>query len=385
MSRPVRYAIAALAAAALVLAAWFALAFRPVTVSAVALERNVRVEVFGLGTVEARLLSQIGFEVGAALTELHADHGDEVRAGDVLARLHSAEQQARMDKAAAGVVSAEAAVERAAAVVGKARVLLAQKQTTNARRQALVQAHSISAESGEQAQMEADAAAADLAISERDLEVAKAALQNAQAQLSYDRVLLGHHTLTAPFDGIIAERRRELGSVMGPGEILFTIVDPASVWVLAYVDEARAGDIRVGQTAALRLRSHPARSFTGRVARIGIESDRVAEERRVYVACADCPREFHLGEQAEIIVLTGTIDEALLVPEAAIEDLRDGAGTVWTVAKGRLARQPVTLGRHTLDGRHEITAGLPEGARVVDVLTPSLKEGRAAKIIEGMK
>ena len=67
MSRPVRYAIAALAAAALVLAAWFALAFRPVTVSAVALERNVRVEVFGLGTVEARLLSQIGFEVGAAL------------------------------------------------------------------------------------------------------------------------------------------------------------------------------------------------------------------------------------------------------------------------------------------------------------------------------
>ena len=41
MSRSVRYAIAALAAAALVLAAWFALAFRPVTVSAVALERNL--------------------------------------------------------------------------------------------------------------------------------------------------------------------------------------------------------------------------------------------------------------------------------------------------------------------------------------------------------
>jgi HlyD family secretion protein len=231
--------------------------------------------------------------------------------------------------------------------------------------------------------MEADAAAADLAIAERELEVARAALANARAQLAYDQVVLDHHTLKAPFDGVVAERRRELGSVLVPGEILFTIVDPASVWVLAHVDEARAGDIRVGQPASVHLRSYPGRVFQGVVARIGIESDRISEERRVYVACSDCPEAFHLGEQAEIVVRTGTIEEGLLVPEAAVEHPREGAGTVWVIDQGQLSRREVSLGRRTLDGRYEITAGLAENTRVLVVLPALLREGRAARAVEG--
>src|SRR5690606_29176458 len=76
---------------------------------------NVAVQVFGLGTVEARVLSRIGFEVGAALVELSADHGDRVKKGDVLARLHSGEQEARVAKSRAGVVNAEAALKMAEA------------------------------------------------------------------------------------------------------------------------------------------------------------------------------------------------------------------------------------------------------------------------------
>lgn len=378
-----KYALAVLAVAALGAIGFVVVAMRPLTVSVVAVERDVPLEVFGLGTVEARLVSNIGFEVGAALTELHADHGDYVRAGDVLARLHGAEQQARVEKSAAGAVSAEAAVEKAKALIGKARVVFAQKQAANTRRQALLAQRSVSAEAAEQAQMEADAAAADLAVAERELEVAKAALANARAQLAYDRVVFEHHTLKAPFDGIIAERRRELGSVLNPGEMLFTIVDPASIWILAHVDEARAGDIRVGQPAAIRLRSKPGRIFKGEVARIGIESDRVSEERRVYVTCTDCPEAFHLGEQTEIVVRTGVLDEALLVPEAAIETLREGSGTIWTLEDGRLARRDVAFGRRTLDGRYEITSALPDGARVLGALPPLRREGRAAVLGQG--
>src|SRR5688500_16834943 len=54
------------------------LTYRPVTVRVAVVSANVPVRVFGLGTVEARVLSKVGFEVGAAVTELNADHGDMV-------------------------------------------------------------------------------------------------------------------------------------------------------------------------------------------------------------------------------------------------------------------------------------------------------------------
>ncbi|MDN3722508.1 HlyD family efflux transporter periplasmic adaptor subunit [Roseibium salinum] len=64
---------------------------------------------------------------------------------------------------------------------------------------------------------------------------------------------------------------------------------PESVWTLAYVDEARAGTIQPGQPAEVRLRSLPHDVYQAKVARIGIESDRVNEERKVWVKCEQCP------------------------------------------------------------------------------------------------
>ena len=65
---------------------------RPVKVQVGAVQRDVAVEVFGLGTVEARVTSKIGFKVSGVLVELHADVGDRVAKGAVLARLDDREQ-----------------------------------------------------------------------------------------------------------------------------------------------------------------------------------------------------------------------------------------------------------------------------------------------------
>jgi len=355
---------------------------RPFPVEVAHPAENVPVQVFGLGTVEARILSKIGFEVSAALVELHADHGDRVKGGDILARLHSAEQEARVAKAGAGVVNAEAAVKMAEAAVGKARAVLAQKKQVNRRKQALIAKQTISVEAAEEAQLEEDVAAAELSVAVSDVEVAKAAVEDAKAQYEYEKVLLDHHTLRAPYDAIVVQRHKELGSVLTAGEALFTLVAPETVWALAYVDEARAGDLRVGQPAEVRLRSLPRQMFEGHVTRIGIESDRVSEERRVYIACDRCPESFHLGEQAEVFITTGVLDKALLVPETAVEHFSGTDGTVWTVEDGELRRREVALGHRTLDSRLEITDGLPEGARVVSALRPGLREGRAAKVLK---
>lgn len=378
--RIVRYLLALLGLGATGLAVFAFIFMRPLPVEVARPNENVAVKVFGLGTVEARILSKIGFEVGAALVELNADHGDRVKEGEILARLDSADQEARVARARAGVANADAAVRMAEAAVDKARAVLAQKRQTNKRKQALLAREAVSIEAAEEARMEEDVAVAELAVSISDVEVANAARGDARAQYEYEEVLLDQRVLKAPYDAIVVERHKELGSVLSPGEPLFTLVAAETVWTLAYVDEARAGGLRVGQPAEVRLRSLPRRMFPGHVTRIAIESDRVTEERRVYIACDQCPESFHLGEQAEVFITTTLLDTTLLVPETAVESFDGTHGTVWTLEDRKLHRRKVVFGHRTLDSRLEITGGLPDGARVLSALRPGLREGRAAMV-----
>jgi HlyD family secretion protein len=170
---------------------------------------------------------------------------------------------------------------------------------------------------------------------------------------------------------------------MAAGETLFTLVDPTTIWILAYVDESRVGDIRVGHPAEIRLRSLPNRLFHGTVTRIGIESDRVNEERRVYVTCSDCPGDFFLGEQAEVFITKTTIAQAVMVPEALIERFDGLTGTVWIIEDGRLRRRQVTFGHRALDGRVELRGGVHDGAVVVGEVASRFYEGRRATAVEG--
>lgn len=358
-------------------------AVRPVAVQVVQPQRDVPVQVFGLGTVEARVLSQIGFEAPGTLAALSADHGDRVAQGDTLARLHSSEAEARVAKARANVEQAQAGLNKARAAVGRAKAVLAQREQTNRRQQALVKQRTVSQEVADEAQLNATVAAADLAVAQSEVEVARAALHDAQAQLLLETVLLEQHTLTAPFDAVVVTRHREPGVVLNPGEPVFTLVDPASVWALAYVDEAQAGGLRVGQAAEVRLRSLPRQALAAHVVRIDIESDRVNEERRVYLKCDRCPEEFHLGEQAEVHITVATLKDALLVPETAVEGFDGVRATVWTVEDGTLQRREVTIGQRTLDGRLDIAGGLPAGAKVVAEPRPGLRVGRGTKVSNG--
>ena len=366
---------------ALIGVGYLVLVKRPLPVEVIELAYDVPVQVFGLGTVEARILSEVGFEVGGALVELAVDHGERVKQGTVLAKLNNSEQQARVSKAQANLTQAEAALQKAEAALVRSRAILKQRQQTNRRQQALARQKTVSQEVADEAQMNQAVAAADITVASSDVAVARAAVQNARAQLELETTILDHYTLYAPYDALVVTRRKELGVVLNPGEPLFSLVDPASVWVLAYVDESRAGHLQLGQAAEARLRSRPNQPLPAHVERIDIESDRVSEERRVFVKCDQCPTDFHLGEQAEIFITVATLAEALLVPETAVDLYNGVEGTVWTVEAGRLKKRQVRFGHHTLDGRLEITSGLTQDARVLASWPSALREGRAVRIV----
>lgn len=366
------------ASAGLVGGAALYLLARPLQLPVARPESGVPIQVFGLGTLEARVLSRVAFEVGGTLIELRADHGDRVAAGTTLALLDSSAQQASLEKAEAGVAQARAALARATSGVQRAEAIVAQRRQASARRQELRVRGATSIEAAEDAAAELAVAEAELALARADAEVATASLADAAAVARAEAVRLAQHRLVAPYAALVIARHREPGDVVGPGEPVLTLVDPTSFWTLAHVDEAVAGGIAVGQRAEIRLRSLPGEVFRGRVARIALESDRVTEERSVFVRCELCPPEVHLGEQAEVLITKGELSRALLVPEVAVTIQDVVRGFVWTIEDGRLARREVGLGARTLDGRVELTAGLPAHAQVVAWPVSGLREGRRA-------
>ncbi|CAM3342999.1 MULTISPECIES: efflux RND transporter periplasmic adaptor subunit [Paracoccus] len=369
--------------AALAIAAGFLfLTERPLTVTVAQPESDVALRIYGLGTVEARILSRVGFEVGGALTALAVDAGDRVAPGQEMASLHADEQEARVARARAAVAANEANLAKADAAVVRARAVLAQSEAANRRQQGLAQRDVASVQRAEEAQRDEDVARADLAVAEADVAVIRAQGMDAAAGLRQEETLLAHHRLIAPYDALVVARHAEAGAVVKAGDPVLTLIDPATVWIQAYVDEERAGQLALGQPGTIRLRSQPAAEFRGTIARIGIESDRVNEERRVWLTCADCPAEMFLGEQAEVRILTGTRATALMVPELAITGFDGHRGTVWTVVDGRLTRAELTFGARDDRGRVEVIGGLPEGAMIVARVPKGAAEGRRARIGE---
>jgi HlyD family secretion protein len=368
-------ALAAVAAAGV-----WAQFIRPIAVRVASVERDVPVEVFGLGTVEARVASKVGFKISGVLVDVLADVGDRLAKGATLARLDDREEMAHVARAEAAGEQADANLQKATAALEKAQVNYAHAKTINERRQTLLRGNSTSIETAQAAQAAQDAALADVDLAASDVLVAKAAISDAKAQQQQEAATLDFHSLAAPYDAMVIERLKEPGSALGVGEPVFSLIDPHTVWVLAYIDESKAGEIAVGQPTEIVLRSQSDLRIAGHVARIEPESDRVNEERRIEIAYEELPDSFHLGEQAEVYITTVHLPRALLVAEAAIIGLGEGRGTVWTVEDGHLQQREVTLGHRLLDGRYEIVGGVAEKAMVVAQLRSGLRADRAVTI-----
>ena len=340
---------------------------------------GVAEQVYGLGTVGADVQSSVGFKIAGVINEIDANEGDHVKAGTVLARLDARDIAAQVEQARAGVLQARAAVGKAEADVTSAQASRANAEAMAARRQTLVKHGFASVEETQTNATALHVATANLAVAQSEVTTAEAGVAAARAQQDYAEATLANATLRAPYDAWVVARTLNLGAMPVPGQGVFTLVDPRTIWVVAYVDERLAGRLRVGQPAEIVLRSAPGRRFPGHVARIEIASDAVNEERLVDVAFDRLPPDIHLAEQAYVHVTTGVLPRAVLVPETAVIGLAEDGGTVWTLEHGRLAQRRVSLGPQLLDGRLPVLSGLPDGAEAV-LPQAGLRVGRAAVV-----
>ena len=380
MSRLLKLALALAAVLFVAGGAYYWRFEREISVRTVAAQENVEVRVFGIGTVEAQILSKVGFQITGKIVVLQADQGDLVRAGALLAKLDEDAQRAKVQKSEAAQRQAVANLAKTQAQRERAEITYQQKKNVNARRQTLVGRGSVSQEAADDAQAAEEIALGDVKVIEADTTVAAVLQDDAASQRKIDTVVLAQHELQAPFEARVISRHKELGGIVSAGEPVFTLIAPNSIWVRAYVDEALAGGLAIGQTVFVRLRSEPTSRVEAEIVRIDQENDRLTEERRVYVRCRLCDPQHqlrYLGEQAEVEIVKRVIPTGVFVPLKSIEAYDGRSGTLWVLRDGRLAKHRVTLGERLLDGRIEITSQLPGAAVIEDAAL--LREGRAAR------
>ncbi|MCK4939320.1 MAG: efflux RND transporter periplasmic adaptor subunit [Rhodospirillaceae bacterium] len=374
-----RHRFIAIAAIALIgITTFIFVATRSQHLEAVVSEPRIDIQVSAIGTVESRSLAEIGFGINGRIQSVFVDHGDTVKTGDLLAELDDGEQRARLEQAQARTHQAEAEVARAVATEMKARLVLEESTRIDTRKQKLVVSGTVSRESAEASSTARKVATTDLKQAQIAVNAARAGMELAQASERYEQAVLERHRLRAPFAALVISRTAEPGSIAISTKSQFTLIDPGTRWVRAYLDESLAGHLELGQSAEIRLRSRPSDIFHGRVARIGLENDRVSEERQFFIAFNDIPDGLVLGEQAEVVVTTQSLSDVIAVPARALMMTAANEALVWTIDEGALKRHAVTVGNKMLDGRRPIVAGLSKDAIVVVQTASNLREGDAA-------
>ncbi len=336
--------------------------------------------IFGIGTVEARRSYLIGPTAAGRVRAVHADVGERVKAGQLLAEIDPVDLDERLR-------SSEAAHSRALSAVSAAEALhkdaLARRQLaeSNARRyRDLGGRNFVSTSAVEGKQQELDSAAATLEASEANLQGARQELSRLQPDRDGLLQQRRNLQLRAPRDGLVISRDAEPGSTVVAGQPVLRLVEPESLWVKARLDQGRSRGLAVGQVAEIVLRSQAATPLAGKVARIEPLSDSVTEERIAMVSFDRIPDGLGVGEMTEVTLHTGSAQTGLVVPNTAIKPMPEGAG-VWRLTDGKPQLAPVRLGSTSLDGAVLVMAGLAEGDEVVVHSERELAEGARVKVV----
>ncbi|MDZ7586011.1 MAG: efflux RND transporter periplasmic adaptor subunit [Thiobacillus sp.] len=303
-------------------------------------EGKVALEVRGPGVVASRIQVTVSTRVTGILKALHADQGDSVKAGQLLALLDDTDSAAKAGGAAAASVASQRNIAAADAALAKARADRELAQGNYRRDQEVFRAGYIS-----QAAMDVATATLKSAQSAEASAAATLGARQAESQASaqeavYARALHTFTRITAPMAGLIVVRDAEVGDTVVPGSPIFRMVDTRTLWVAARIDESVVGQVEVGQPATIRLRS--GKEVPGEVARINRQSDAATRELEVDVAFREIPERFAIDQEAAVVIHAGE-EKGVVIPASALFQQGRAFG-VLVAANGRAGFRPVRTG-----------------------------------------
>ncbi|MEX2526718.1 MAG: efflux RND transporter periplasmic adaptor subunit [Gemmatimonadota bacterium] len=276
------------------------------------------------GDVEAWRTSRVGFQVAGVVASADVREGDRVRAGQLLASLDTEQYELNAEMSAAQADRAEDEFSRAERVF----------------------------EGG--------------GISANELHQASTAVRVARAQEAMAAKQLADARLTAPFDGIVAQRDLELGELGGPGRPVFTLMQLNPIQIRVGVPESEIGAVATGQRARIPIPALDGKVFEGSVRQVGVAADPASRTYLVRVQVQNPDMELRPGMIAEVELETSRTTTGVSIPAQAVVRGPDGVLRVYVYRPGdeRVYTRRVVVGR-TRGTEIEINEGLAEGDQVV--------------------
>jgi cobalt-zinc-cadmium efflux system membrane fusion protein len=277
---------------------------------------------------------------GGRVLEIHARLGDEVTKGQLLLRLNSpdlASAIADYQKALADEILARRALDRAQSLFEHGA--MAQKELENA----------------------------------EDVE-AKAKVD---VKTTSDRIrILGGGTdalssvidIEAPVSGTIVEQNTTGSAAvksLDNSPNLFTIADLSRVWLLCDVYENNLAEVRIGDTAEVRLNAYPDRPLRGRVSNIAKLLDPTTRTAKVRLEMDNVAGLMRPGMFATARFVSQGTQMRLILPSTAILRLHDKDWVFRPVPGNRFRRVEIQAGHALDDGTQQILGGLQPGDRVI--------------------
>ena len=290
------------------------------------------------GTIETTTVA-VSFKVPGRLKERLVDEGQQVRAGQVVARLEDNELRDADNAAVAEQRAAQAALadlkagsrkEEIAAAAATLAGLTAEADRAgrDARRaEALFHKEVIPRKELDAARAARDATAAAVREGEERLRLtqigprpdavkqAQARLQAAEAARALADSHLADAVLTAPLSGTVLAKHAEPGELLAAGSPVITVARLDEVWVRAFVPETQLGRIKLGQKVSVTSDTWKGRSYQGTVSFIAsaaeftpknvqTEQERVKLVYRIKVTIANPQQELKPGMPVDLVIAT---------------------------------------------------------------------------------
>lgn len=327
------------------------------------------------GEIKPRNYINIGANAMAPsrIVDIAVVEGQEVKKGQLLARLESVQPEAEVAAQRASLSSAEAeataaeaslkaaeenlrttqaSVDRAKAELERARLMFERaKQLHEERlisqqdfdqRKADFEAFSAALREAEARKMQAEAQRAQLASS---LAAARKRITLAQANLKRADDVLRRTYAVSPIDGIVTNLPVRVGETVVPGiqnspaSLIMTIADMSLITAEVKVDETDIVNVKLGQVGDISIDAIPEKTFKGHVIEIGntailrstglaasqsAVSSQEAKDFKVVIALDDPPKEIRPGLSCTAKITTATRDDVLTIPIQALTVRRKG-------------------------------------------------------------
>ena len=295
--------------------------------------------------VDEDRVARIGSSVTGRITDAPGTLGMDVRAGQTLATLDSAElaaAQRNFLKAGLDLELVQRAVERA---------------------RLLVNADVIGSAELQRRENEQLSAEAELRTARGNLLILGMSGQ-AIERLENTRAISPVISIASKLSGTIIERKVTVGQVVQPADLLFTIADLSQVWVVSEVPEEQAYEVRVGDPVEVVIPALRDRKLEGRINFVASTVNPSTRTITVRTALANLDRSLKPAMLATMAIRE-PLRRVLAVPADAV--VRDGnRDHVFVQAKpGLFHLRPVTLGPESNNGLRPVLGGLTEGEPIV--------------------